>query len=214
MKGETERLSLKSRALNDIWETEKPGAWSSGTAVTSSQLWTRSLPLLWRDPRAYWHVLKLSPELRPGIPERGLIRILVSLEKRLVSIKFPTWPNSFSVGLKRFKIPPEWFKGLQIWSADCFWLAFSEVQPMENNPGEFIYRSPFGSHLNPEDRAQRSSSVVQRGSQSHTFNFPPFHCHVVKNWQLPLACRTDEPCFGSSWGDLPPRDHPCLSLQV
>lgn len=27
---------------------------------------------------------------------------------------------------------------------------------MENNPGEFIYHSPFGSRLNPEDEAQRS----------------------------------------------------------
>lgn len=51
---------------------------------------------------------------------------------------------------------------------------------MENNPGEFIYRSPFGSHLNPEDKAQRNFSVLQRGSQSRTFNFPLFHCHVAK----------------------------------
>lgn len=53
-----------------------------------------------RDPRAHWRVLKLSPELRPGIPGRGLIRILVSPEKRLVSIKFCAGPNSFSVGLR------------------------------------------------------------------------------------------------------------------
>lgn len=56
---------------------------------------------------------------------------------------------------------------------------------MENNPGEFIYRSPFGFHLNPEDEAQRSrfcthmQCVAARKSNPLIY-FLPFHCNAGK----------------------------------
>lgn len=162
----------------------------------------------------------------------GLIRIRVSQESQLVSIKLCTGPNSSNMGWKGSRFPRNGLGALElppIWSPHCLWLAFQKWSSRETiqvdlfivrHPSHVFWRECDSTghnttqlHLQIRLLRNRCFRVAVRKSKTFIY-FSSFIILKTSSWQLalnllpqPRRC-PKRCCLGSSWGFFfsPPRD--------